>query len=506
MYRFLLIFSVILCPEPVLANPTGESTFLIHNVIIIDGSGDARRPGAVRIRDGVISEAGLLIPQVGELLIDGQGKVLAPGFIDTHSHVASEIKTKREAFAAVSQGITTAIGGQDGSSPDSLQAYFDQFNENPGAINIAFYSGHNSLRERVMGNDFKRTANDGEVESMSELLEIDMKAGALGVATGLEYEPGIYSETSEVIALAKVAAQYNGRYMSHIRSEDRWFLEAVDEIIEIGRVAKLPVQISHFKLAMKSLWGRADEVIAKLDAARAEGVDITADLYPYEYWQSNIMVLVPSRDLNARSEFEFALAEITPPEGLWFTQFDPQPEYVGKKLSEIAQIRSLDPVTTLMQMAAESRAMENHDLQGADAIIGTSMTEEDILALIAWPHTNICTDGGLDDLHPRAIGTYPKILGRYVREKGALGLEEAIHKMTGLAAHHVGLKSRGLIKTGQAADLVLFDPDTILDRATPIEPKLASVGIMTVWVNGSMVFNDGTVTGNHPGQIIKRGE
>jgi N-acyl-D-amino-acid deacylase len=188
------------------------------------------------------------------------------------------------------------------------------------------------------------------------------------------------------------------------------------------------------------------------------------------------------------------------------TYFEPQPEYVGLKLTEIAALRNTDPVTALMQMARESRELNPEDLHGADAIIGTSMTEEDIHALLLWPHTNICTDGGLDDLHPRAVGSFPRVLGRYVREQGVMSLEQAIHRMTGQAAENTGISSRGLIKPGMAADLVLFDPETVIDLATPTDPQLLSEGITTVWVNGETVFNDGEVTGNYPGKILRRGE
>jgi N-acyl-D-amino-acid deacylase len=354
MSRLFLIFAIFCLHTTVVAEDSDQDGFLIQNVRIIDGTGSESFNGAVRVQGQHIVASGKLEPQENERVIDGKGQVLAPGFIDTHSHMAGDIEEERGALAAVSQGITTSIGGQDGSSPLPLSDYFDRLEHQPAALNVAYFSGHNTVRRKVMGDNIRRPANDAETEAMTALLETDMKAGALGLASGLEYEPGIWSETSEVITLAKVAAEYQGRYISHVRSEDRWFLEAIDEIIEIGRAAKIPVQISHLKLAMKNLWGRAEEVLAKLDAARSEGIDITADMYPYEYWQSNIMVLVPSRNLDARSEFEVALAEIAPPEGLWFTRFEPQPAYEGLKLTEIAELRELDPVTTLMQLARES--------------------------------------------------------------------------------------------------------------------------------------------------------
>jgi len=371
-------------------------------------------------------------------------------------------------------------------------------------LNVASYAGHNTLRDKVMGEDFRRTASAAEIEQMETLLSQEMDAGALGLASGLEYDPGIYSDTAEMLQLATVAAQHGGRYISHIRSEDRYFEKAVDEIIEIGRVTGMPVQISHFKLAMKRLWGTADKFLAQLDAARAEGIDITADIYPYEYWQSNLMVTLPGRDVNDRAELELVVNEIAPPDGFWLTQFDPQPEYVGKTLAEIAVLRNTDPATALAQLITEAEAMTAATGKSSDHMIGTSMIESDILALLNWPHTNVCTDGGLDDLHPRARGSYPRILGRYVRELHALSLEEAVHKMSGLAAAHMGFTNRGLIRPGMKADLVLFDPATVIDHATPQDSQALSTGISQVWVNGATVFSGGATSGNLPGVFIRR--
>jgi N-acyl-D-amino-acid deacylase len=479
-------------------------TTLVQNVVVIDGSGAPGTPGAVRLAGDRIVAVGALEPLAGESVIDGGGRVLAPGFIDTHSHADGEITERRDALAAVGQGITTVVVGQDGGSHLPLADWFETIEQSPPAINVASYAGHNTLRDEVLGDEYRRAATAGEVEAMSSLLQAELDAGALGLSTGLEYEPGIWSEPEEVVTLAQVAAASGGRYISHVRSEDRWFWKAIDEIIGIGRTTGMPVQISHIKLAMKSSWGRAQDLIDRLEAARAEGVDITADIYPYEYWQSNMMVLIPSRDLTARGEYEFALREIAPPEGFWLTRFDPQPEYVGKKLTEIAALRGVDPVTALMQLTAESEAFETEDGSRANSMIGTSMIEADIKALLRWPHSNVCTDGSLDDMHPRGTGAFTRVLGRYVREQGLMPLEEAVHRMTGLAAAHMGFTERGLIKPGMAADLVLFDPETILDHATPIDPQAPNTGIATVWVNGVIVFNQGVVTGSYPGRVIRR--
>ena len=480
-------------------------SLLIQNVTIVDGTGSPGSRGDLRIRDQRIEAVGQLTTEAGEAIVDGHGMVLAPGFIDSHSHADSDILQHRDALAAISQGITTVVIGSDGDSPYPLADFYAAFDKTPATVNITSYAGHNTLRGQVMGEDFRRHATAEEISGMQQLLRQELASGAIGLSTGLEYDPGIYSDPAEVLALAQLAADAGTRYMSHIRSEDRWFHEAIDEIINIGRVTGMPVQISHLKLAMKSLWGQAPQLLAKLDGARKEGIDISADVYPYEFWQSNMMVLLPERDYNDRKAVEYALDQIAPPEGLWMTQFDPQPEYVGMTLTEIAAARQVDAVTAFMQLAAESNAMEQSTGHGAVAIIATGMIEDDIRKLLSWSETNVCTDGGLVDLHPRSHGAFTKILARYVRDEGLLSLEQAVHKMTGLTARHLGFSERGVIREGAIADLVLFDPATVGDRATPEAPELLSTGILGVWVAGQKVYDSGAVTDARPGQVIKPG-
>jgi N-acyl-D-amino-acid deacylase len=491
-------------PAPPALPSADLSSQLIADVVIVDGSGAPRQPGAVRIDGGRIVASGALEALPGETVVAGGGLVLAPGFIDTHSHADDELFEQPGALAAVSQGITTVVFGQDGGSPFPLLDFRFRLIERPAAINTASYSGHNTLRDRVMGSDFRRAATETELHQMSLLLRQDLDAGALGLAAGLEYDPGIYSDPSEVVALARVAAAQGGRYISHLRSEDRRFPEALDEILAIGQAAGIPVQISHMKLAMTSLWGRAAEFLGKLDAARAAGIDVTADVYPYEYWQSNMMVMLPDRDITDRAEVEYMLREIAPPDGMWFTLYEPQPEYVGKTLTEVAELRGSDPATAFMELIAAAEAMRAETGRQADMIIGTSMHPDDVAALIAWPHSNICTDGSLTDLHPRGAGAFPRVLGRYVREQGLMSLEEAVRKMTSLAAASMGFADRGLIRPGAAADLVLFDPDAVIDNATPQNPSALSGGIAKVWVNGVLVYADGQETGARPGRFLAR--
>jgi N-acyl-D-amino-acid deacylase len=480
------------------------ASWLMTNVRIIDGSGSAPYSGAVRIEGAKITDTGNLTPLQGEKVIDGQGRILAPGFIDTHSHADRGLFEQREALAAVSQGITTIIVGQDGGSQLPLASFFERYQASPSTVNVASYAGHGAIRAEVMGEDYRRPATEAEINAMGLLLQQELDAGALGLGAGLEYDPGIYSESAEVIALAKIAAASNGRYISHMRSEDRALLSAIEEIIEIGRQTGMPVQISHFKLAMISLWGTAADVLARLDAARAEGINITADIYPYEFWQSGLTVLLPERDFNDRTAFEFALTELAPPETMYLSLFEPQPEYVGKSISDVAHLRNVDPTTAYMQLVAESEAWSAESGEPSASIIAKSMHIDDIKTLFGWAHTNLCTDGALVDLHPRGAGSFTRVLGRYVRVDGLMPLELAVHKMTGLAALHMGLTDRGLIRPGSFADLVLFDPETVIDNATPDQPDALSTGILGVWVNGTPVYRDGEATGQYPGAVIKR--
>jgi len=509
MHRRLLAASVIAtaiataCTKsaaPVPARPG----FLITNASVIDGSGSPARRASVRVEGDRIAAMGELAARSGETVIDAHGLTLAPGFIDTHSHADDDLFEHPEALAVVSQGITTIIGGQDGGSPIPLARYLDSLQKSPGAVNVGMYVGHGTIRDSVMGEDFKRVATPAEVDRMKAMLASEMQAGAIGLSSGLEYDPGIYSDPSEVIALAKVAASFGGRYISHIRSEDYAFWKAIDEIITIGREAKLPVQISHTKLAMRDLWGHADSLVRILDAARTSGVDITADVYPYLYWHSTLTVLFPKRDFENRTSAEFALTQTSTPGGLLLGHYEPNPSYAGKTVAEISKLRGTDSITTLIDLIRDSEAMRKRTGHSSESVIGTSMVEPDVELIMKWPYTNLSTDGSLDGAHPRGYGAFPRFLGRYVRERKVMPLEEAVHRMTSLAAEHMGIKDRGRITPGMFADLVLFDPATVIDRATPAEPHLVSVGIARVWVNGAEVFADGKTTAARPGKVIRR--
>lgn len=478
-------------------------TFLIQNIKLIDGTGTKARNAAVRVEGNKILAVGDLKPFKGEMIIDGAGKILAPGFIDTHSHLAGYLEKNPDALAALNQGVTTIISGQDGGGDpvDSLQ---DFIKRKPIAINLATYTGHTSLREMAMGSqDLSRTSTNDELEKMKKLLKDDLAKGSLGLSTGLEYEGAFYSNRHEVIELAKVAAEQKRRYISHIRSEDINLSDAIEEIIQIGKEAKLPVQISHFKIALKDDWGKAPVLLGKLQKARESGIDITADVYPYDFWNSTTRVLFPKKDFTSLSGAQYAVDHLFDPEGSVMVRFAPDSNYKGKTVAAIARLRNETPAATLLYLiaAAEKYEKEHPNAGGIETIMGKSMTDKDIAPLLSWAHTNICSDGG-NGGHPRGYGSFTRVLDRYVKEQKIMSWETAINKMTGLSAEHTGIKNRGIIAKGYYADLVMIDPETVKDNASIENPKALSDGIIMVWVNGELVYKDKTFQQKYPGQFV----
>ena len=392
--------------------------------------------------------------------------------------------------------MTTIVVGQDGGGID-LAALFGRLERQPAAVNVASYAGHGAIRDRVLGKDFARAATAEEIQRMQTLLAAEMDAGALGLSTGLEYDPGIYSTPTEVLALAKTAGAAGGRYASHIRSEDRWFWDALDELIAIGRQNRMPVHVSHIKLGMHDLWGQASKLIDTLDRARAAGVQLTADIYPYTYWQSNLGVLYPKRNFADRAETEFVLSHVALAEDIVFNSFRAHPEYTGKTLAQVASLRRTPAPQTLMDLLAEP---------GGDAagIVARGMSDADVERLIQWPFANVCSDGQSRGLHPRGFGAFARVLGPWVRDKRLFTIEEAVRKMSSLAAANAGLVQRGLIAPDYFADLVLFDPSRIADRADFGHAQDLAVGVRTVWVNGQVVFDNNAPTAVFSGRPLRR--
>lgn len=469
-------------------------TFVIGGADVADGTGAPLRRAAVRVQGDTIVAIGPEVrPAPGERVVDGTGLVLAPGFIDVHNHSTDGLASDTAAATQISQGITTVLVGPDGSSPPDIGAYLAERRARPATLNVATLIGHATVRVQVMGDDYRRHARPDEVARMADLVTAGMRAGALGLSSGLEYIVGSYASTDEVVALARAAAAERGVYISHIRDEADVVLDAVRETIEIGERAKIPAQITHIKLGTVGVWGKAAEVIAMVDAARARGVDVTADAYPYLAWQSNLKVLVPNKRYTDPASVKEALDDVGGGRNIQFTRLPRYPQYQGKRLSEAAAAEGVSEVDFFIRIAEDEVG-----------IIGHTMAEPDLKAFYQQPWVMVASDGGVNNNHPRGAGTFPRVLGRFVREQGWLSLVEAVRKMTSLPAARLGLADRGRIAPGMKADLVLFDAATIVDRSTFETPRELSAGVRRVWVNGAPVWQDGEVTPSRPGRVITR--
>lgn len=464
---------------------------------LIDGSGRAPLRNSVVVIEGdsivaVGSRGRVRIPAEARV-IDARGLVVAPGFIDAHNHSDRGFREDPSAASQVSQGITTVVVGQDGGSPFPVGDFLSSLEKNPIALNVVTFVGHATVRSRVMGEDTNRKASAAEIEKMREFVEQAMREGAMGLSTGLEYETGKPASTEEVITLAKAAGAYGGIYISHIRDEADKSFEALAEAIQIGREAKLPVQISHIKLGTVKVWGKAKDVVTLINKARSRGQDVTADCYPYEAWSSTIRVLIPSGRHEDPIDVARGLADVGGPENVTIVSCRAHPEYEFKTMDQIAKQEKITPVELYMKIVRD----------GGAGVVGHTMKERDIEVFYRQPWVMVSSDGGIGSRHPRGAGSYPRVLGRYVRELRWLTLSEAIRKMTSLPAQRFKLRDRGLIRPGFKADLLLFDSDRIVDRATFRDPQLISEGVKRVFVNGEEVWTDGSVTGRRSGRPLR---
>lgn len=475
-------------------------TIVILGATLIDGSGRAPlRDSAVVIRGDSIVAVGrrgqVKVPRDARV-IDARGMVVAPGFIDAHNHSDRGFSTDPSAASQVSQGITTVVIGQDGGSPFPVGEYLARLDQNPIALNVLTFVGHATVRSRVMGEDTNRRATPAEVERMKQMVEEAMRDGAIGLSSGLEYETGKPASTDEMIALARAASAFGGIYISHIRDEADKTFEALNEAIQIGREARLPVQISHIKLGSVAVWGRAGEAVALINRARSRGQDVTADCYPYDAWSSTIRVLIPSGRHDDPADVARGLADVGGPANITIVSCSAHPDYEFKNMEEISRREGITPVELYMKIVRD----------GGAGVVCHSMKDSDISTFYRQPWVMVSSDGGIGSRHPRGAGSYPRVLGRYVRELRWLTLPQAIRKMTLLPAQRFKLRDRGLIRAGFKADLVVFDPKTIIDRATFQEPQLTSTGVQRVFVNGIEVWSDGKVTGERPGQSLRRSQ
>ena len=430
-----------------------------------------------------IDRVGVFPPSAGDAVIHAEGLIPAPGFIDTHNHSGAGLETEPGAESQVSQGITTLLPGQDGTSAPPIGKAV--------AVNVLRLAGHATIRQKVMGGDYRRAASAAEIAKMCDLLDTEMRGGAVGLSSGLEYEVGSYSETEELVELAKVAARHGGIYVSHIRDEGDLVFDAIRETIAIGELAKIPVQISHIKLGTAAVWNRADEVIRLVQDARKRDVDVTADCYPYDAWSSTIKVLVADKKYENRASIKKGLDDVGGAQNVTVTTCAAHRDFEFRTLAEIARTKGVSPIDVFTQIVND----------GGAGVVVKAMVDADIKTFYRQPWVMVGSDGGIGMRHPRGAGTYPRVLGQYVRQLGWLTLPEAIRKMTSLPADRLKLADRGRIEAGKKADLVLFDPATVADRATFQKPLAIAVGIRKTMVNGKLVWDFGKVTGALPGAV-----
>jgi dihydroorotase/N-acyl-D-amino-acid deacylase len=547
-----LSFLLLSLASPLAAEP-GPFDVVIEHGRIIDGSGSPWYAGDVGIRDGRVAAIGVLTGAPATTRIDARGKVVAPGFIDMLGQSELTILVDPHLPSKIFQGITTQITGEGGSvapvndailaadrvyydhlgiTPDwrTLDQYFDRLERQGLGMNLATYVGATQVRRMVLG-DADRAPSPAELDQMKRLVQEGMLQGAVGVSTSLQYAPAPYATTEELIALATVAARYGGIYATHMRSEGDAVLDAIDEAVRIGREAGIPVEIWHIKAAGKSNWGRMSQIVAKIEGARRSGVDVTADTYAYTAWFNSMSAFVPPwahdggdarlierlRDPATRGRIR---RDMETPGGDWDNEWQeiPGPEAVligavqnpdlrsiqGKRLSEIAASRRQEPIETLLDLLVEDEAYTFVAVFGMD--------EADVSMALMQPWVSVDNDSqgtapdgvlGREHPHPRAYGTFPRILRKFVREERKLSLEEAIRKFAALPAQRMRLVDRGVLKLGMWADVVVFDPETVRDLATFEDPNRLSVGMEYVLVNGVPVIAEGRATEALPGKVLR---
>ncbi len=493
VFRFILCL-ILLSFSFSVASPSQTKSRVIVGASVIDGTG--RRPfrANVRIEGDLITRVGLFTPKPGEEIINARGLILAPGFIDIHNHSEQGLDSDMASTTQVSQGITTLAVGPDGGSPWPVGDYLSGREQKRASVNVLSFVGHATIRYQVLGEDYNRRATEKEIQAMRELVERGMREGAFGLSTGLEYDVGRASSTEEVIELARAAARHGGIYMTHMRDEEEGMFTAVAEAIRIGREAGLPVQISHIKMGNRNVWGKSREVIRIINRAKRSGLDITADCYPYTAWASTISILVPSRRHDDPVAVATALSNVGGADKVLITNCKAHPDYEGKTLEEIARDGGSTPITVYQQIIKD----------GGASVVCSSMSEADVQAFYRQPWVMVSSDGGIGSRHPRGAGTFPRVLGRFVRENRWLALAEAVRKMTSMPADRLGLRDRGVIRAGMKADLVLFDAKRVIDRSTFKEPQLLSEGIEQVFVNGKAVWAAGKTTDARPGVVIRK--
>jgi dihydroorotase/N-acyl-D-amino-acid deacylase len=510
---------------PVVSAQDEQYDLLITGGTVVDGTGQARYAADVAVRGDRIAVVSTerISPQAARQVIYAAGKTVSPGFIDLHTHL-DPIFQLPDAESHIRQGVTTAIGGPDGGGPWPFAEYLDSLETLGVGMNVGFLVGHNTVRRNVMGMD-NRSPTPAELERMQEIVAQAMQEGAWGLSTGLKYLPGAFSNTDEVVALAAVAARAGGFYTSHLREEGLGLIDAVAEAIEIGRRADIPIVLTHHKVVGQPMWGASTRTLAMVDSARVAGVDVMMDQYPYTASYTGITILIPAwAYAGGRSAF---LERLENPElrdsivqGIVFNIINDRgggdlarvqlalvewmPSLEGKTLRDWAIRKGLEPTP---ETGAEL-VIEAVQRGGASAIYHV-LDDEDVERIMQHPQTMIASDGrltrpGIGHPHPRWYGTFPRVLGHYTRERGVLTLEEAVRKMTVLPAGRLGMSDRGRLAEGMMADIVVFDPTMVIDRATFEIPHQYPEGIEYVVVNGVIAVEEGEFTGLRAGNVLRK--
>jgi N-acyl-D-amino-acid deacylase len=511
-----------LLAAPLLFAQTPRFDVLITNAKVVDGSGAPWFLGDIGIKGDSITALGRLADATAATRVDARGLVVAPGFIDIHSHGRRGIFNVPTAENYLREGVTTMIEGPDGGSPLPLAPFFESFTKTPVSINVAAMVGQGTIRSQVMGL-VNRKATPEELSKMKALAEQAMRDGAFGLSTGLFYVPGNFTPTEEVVEIAKVVGRMGGIHISHMRQEAAQILDSVKETIRIGEEGGLPTQITHHKIIGRPSWGKSVDTLRLVEEARARGVDVTIDQYPYTASSTGIAALFPQWSLEGGSKSTAerlaapdtrAKIKATIVENLQFDRGAGDPKNVqlvgcgfdrtlaGKNLAEITRARGAEPT---FENAAETAI--DLLLKGGCSAIYHAINEDDVVRIMQSPYTMIASDGDIPVFgqaapHPRSYGTFARVLGRYVREKHVLTLEEAVRKMSSYPAERLKMWDRGLLRPGMKADLVIFDPTTVGDRSVFDKPHQYSVGFRDVMVNGKFALRDEKVTSERPGRVI----
>jgi len=507
--------------QPMLASAPESYDLVIINARIIDGTGNPWFRGSIAIKDGKIAKVGRFDKADTKYVIDAKNQIVAPGFIDVHTHT-EDIFDNPTAENFVRMGVTSLVTGNCGGSTTDVGEFLGRYTTKPLAVNLATLIAHGSVRQKVMGLD-DRAPTAEEQQNMNELVEKGMRDGAVGLSTGLIYVPGTYAKTEEVVELAKAAAKYGGIYASHIRNEEGKVVDAVKEAINIGEQANMPVEISHFKISSKRLWGQSNTTIGLVEAARARGLTVTVDQYAYTASSTSLDSRMPSWVLaGGRAEGRKRLADrairakvveemkkelkdrgFKDYSYAYVASYRAEPSFNGKNIAEITQqVRSKKNVDGQIDQILE---MYN---EGGASMVYRSMSEDDVKNIMRQPFTMIASDSGVRTFgagvpHPRGYGNNARVLGHYVRELKIISLEDAIRKMTSLPAQTFGLRDRGQIREGFAADIVIFDETKVGDRASFEQPHQYPDGFSSVIVNGGVVFDGSKMTGTMAGQPLR---